>query len=166
MIKCYRQSLGVRADLHYRAPSFRGGAFPYQGNRPRRCRGQVRHDLYIPFVVIAVQARGPVAFRVKVARGATPVPQKAVRIGLPGILVMIMNLRLTMYKLQTALCRQGRYIRINQFQSYSEKAERMVTKYVLSEKRNINGEEKTVTLLETYQQVDVIRTLAELRGGD
>lgn len=76
-----------------------------------------------------------------------------------------MNLKRLAYKLQTALCQKGRYIRINQFQSYSEKAERMVAKYVLTEKRTLNtGKQKNVTILETYQMADIVKTLAELYG--
>ena len=77
-----------------------------------------------------------------------------------------MNLKRLAYKLQTALCQKGRYIRINQFQSYSEKVERMVTKYVLTEKRTLeNGKRKNVTILETYQMADIVKTLAEMYGG-
>ena len=76
-----------------------------------------------------------------------------------------MNIKRIAYKLQTALCQKGRYIRINQFQSYSEKAERMVTKYVLTEKRTMeSGKRKNVTILETYQMADIVKTLAELYG--
>lgn len=76
-----------------------------------------------------------------------------------------MNIKRLAYKLQTALCQKGRYIRINQYQSYSEKAERMVTKYVLTEKRTLeNGKRKNVTILETYQMADIVKTLAELYG--
>ena len=60
-----------------------------------------------------------------------------------------MNLRQTMYKLQTALCQKGIYIKINQKQHFSEKAGRMVTKYVLQEKQTQNGKNKKVTPLET-----------------
>ena len=45
-----------------------------------------------------------------------------------------MNIKQLAYKLQTALCQKGRYIKINQQQMYSERSERMVTKYVLQEK--------------------------------
>lgn len=77
-----------------------------------------------------------------------------------------MKLKRLAYKLQTALCQKGRYIRINQFQSYSEKTERMVTKYVLTEKRTLeNGKRKNVTILETYQMADIVKTLAEMYGG-
>lgn len=77
-----------------------------------------------------------------------------------------MNLRRTMYKLQTALCQQGRYIKINQMQAYSPRAERMVTKYVLTEKQMTPiGKMKTVTLLETYQVADVVKFLADEYGG-
>lgn len=77
-----------------------------------------------------------------------------------------MNLRRLANKLQTALCQKGRHIRINQYQSYSERSERMVTKFVLTEKRMTDtGAMKSVTILETYQMADVVKTLAELYGG-
>lgn len=76
-----------------------------------------------------------------------------------------MNLRRVANKLQTALCEKGRYIRINQYQSYSEKAERMVTKFVLTEKRLMDGGKvKNVTIAETYQMADVVKTLAGMYG--
>lgn len=78
------------------------------------------------------------------------------------------SLRVLSRKLQTALCQQGRYIKINQRQTYSERAERMVTKYVLQETRETDmGKRKTVTILETYQLADVVKKLAALySGGD
>ena len=76
-----------------------------------------------------------------------------------------MNLRKTICKLQTALCIAGRPIKINQLQQYSEKNRRMVTKYMLMERRDINGITKYVTLLETYQQAEVVQALAELYKG-
>lgn len=77
-----------------------------------------------------------------------------------------MNIRKTMYKLQTALCKKGRFIKINQMQAYSPKAKRMVTKYVLTEKQITPlGREKTVKLLETHQAADVVKFLAEEYGG-
>lgn len=76
-----------------------------------------------------------------------------------------MNIKRLAYKLQTALCQKGRYIKINQYQSYSEKAERMVTKYVLTEKRNLkNGKCKDFVIIETYKMADIVKTLAELYG--
>lgn len=76
-----------------------------------------------------------------------------------------MNIKRLAYKLQTALCQKGRYIKINQYQSYSEKAERMVTKYVLTEKRTLkNGKRKDFAILETYKIADIVNTLAELYG--
>lgn len=81
-----------------------------------------------------------------------------------------MNLRQTAYRIQTALCQRGRYIKINQQQIYSENLGRMVTKYVLQEKRNVNGKQKNVTLIETFQMVDVVkelvRELGESNGPD
>lgn len=76
-----------------------------------------------------------------------------------------MNLTKTMYRLQTALCNRGVYIKINQFQSYSEKIGRMVTKFVLQEKCDIDGKKKNVTIMETYKIADVVKKLAEMYGG-
>lgn len=77
------------------------------------------------------------------------------------------SLRQLSNKIQTALCQKGRHIKINQFQSYSEKAGRMVTKFVLQEtKQNDAGKVNTVTLLETYQLADVVKKLAAIYGGD
>lgn len=78
------------------------------------------------------------------------------------------RLRSVAIKLQTALCQQGRYIKINQHQAYSERQERMVTKYVLQETRTLpTGKRKAVTILETYQLADVVRKLAAIyNGGD
>ena len=68
-------------------------------------------------------------------------------------------------KLQKALTMNGRYITINQNQFYSEKLEKMCTKYVLKEKTEIGGETKNVTLLETFRIVDVVNFLADLLNG-
>lgn len=68
-------------------------------------------------------------------------------------------------KLQKALTMNGRYITINQNQFYSEKLEKMCTKYVLKEKMEIDGETKNVTLLETFRMVDVVNFLADLLNG-
>ena len=68
-------------------------------------------------------------------------------------------------KLQKALTMNGRYITINQNQFYSEKLEKMCTKYVLKEKAEIDGETKNVTLLETFLMVDVVNFLADLLNG-
>ena len=70
-------------------------------------------------------------------------------------------------KLQTALTLQGRYITINQTQAYSERLEKMCTKYILRERRAVLGKKKNVTLLETFRIVDVVKFLAEeLNGGE
>lgn len=68
-------------------------------------------------------------------------------------------------KLQKALTINGRYITINQNQFYSEKLEKMCTKYVLKEKTEIDGETKNVILLETFRMVDVVNFLADLLNG-
>ena len=68
-------------------------------------------------------------------------------------------------KLQKALTMNGRYITINQNQFYSEKLEKMCTKYVLKEKVEIDDKMKNVTLLETFRLVDVVNFLADLLNG-
>lgn len=77
-----------------------------------------------------------------------------------------MNLKRIAYKLQMALCQKGQFVKINQYQSYSERAERMVTKYVLQEIREtMDGKKKSVTIFESYQMADVVKFLAEMHGG-
>lgn len=77
-----------------------------------------------------------------------------------------MNLKRIAYKLQMALCQKGKFVKINQYQSYSERAERMVTKYVLQEIRETMDEKKkSVTIFESYQMADVVKFLAEMYGG-
>ena len=68
-------------------------------------------------------------------------------------------------KLQKALTMNGRYITINQNQFYSEKLEKMCTKYVLKEKMEIDDKMQNVTLLETFRMVDVVNFLANLLNG-
>ena len=77
-----------------------------------------------------------------------------------------MNLNRLARKLQTALCRKEIYVKINQFQSYSPKAERMVTKYVLIKTEEDKGRRKNTTLIETYRMADIVKKLADLYGGD
>ena len=79
------------------------------------------------------------------------------------------SLRPVMYKLQTALSMRGRYIKINQYQSWSQRQQRMVTKYVVCEKRMVNKKFKDVAILESYQMADVVVGLAAMlkeTGGD
>ena len=68
-------------------------------------------------------------------------------------------------KLQKALAMNGRYITINQNQFYSDKLEKMCTKYVLKEKMEIDDKMQNVTLLETFRMVDVVNFLADLLNG-
>ena len=68
-------------------------------------------------------------------------------------------------KLQKALTMNGRYITINQNQFYSDKLEKMCTKYVLKEKMEIDEKMQNVTLLETFRLVDVVNFLADLLNG-
>ena len=77
-----------------------------------------------------------------------------------------MNIRQTAYKLQKALLMQGRKIKINQMQAYSPKAEKMITKYVVIESKEVKGRIKNKNLLETYSMVDVVKLLASLYRGD
>ena len=68
-------------------------------------------------------------------------------------------------KLQKALTMNGRYITINQNQFYSEKLEKMCTKYVLKEKMEIDDKMQNLTLIETSRLVDVVNFLADLLNG-
>ena len=68
-----------------------------------------------------------------------------------------MNLRKLMYKLQKALCKKGIHVKINQQQFYLESVGRMATKFILK----VGNE----TILETFQQADVVKKLAELYEG-
>ena len=68
-------------------------------------------------------------------------------------------------KLQKALTMNGRYITINQNQFYSDKLEKMCTKYVLKEKMEIDDKVQNVILLETFRMVDVVNFLADLLNG-
>ena len=68
-------------------------------------------------------------------------------------------------KLQKALTLNGRYITINQNQFYSDKLEKMCTKYVLKEKMEIDDKVQNVTLLETFRMIDVVNFLADLLNG-
>lgn len=77
--------------------------------------------------------------------------------------MMRVDLKRLAYKLQTALTQKGRFIKINQYQNYSPRAERMVTKYVLVEKKpNNKGKLKDFVIMETYQMADVVKKLVEL----
>lgn len=73
-----------------------------------------------------------------------------------------MNLHAIAKKLQMALSMKEKYISINQCQAWSDRAERMVTKFVVSEKRIVKGKPKNVSICETYQMADVVKTLASL----
>lgn len=79
-----------------------------------------------------------------------------------------MNIKRLMYKLQTALCMRGIKIKINQRQSWSEKNERMVTKYVIQKEIFDKKLQRSryVTDLESYQAADVVKYLAGLLDDD
>lgn len=62
---------------------------------------------------------------------------------------------------------QGRYIKVNQYQSYSERRGSMITKYVVSERRRAeNGKEKDFAIMESYQIADVVKKLASMYSGE
>lgn len=75
-----------------------------------------------------------------------------------------MNMKRLMYKLQTALCMRGTKIKINQRQTWSEKHERMVTKYVIPKETFDKKQQrmKYETVLQSYQAADVVKYLAGL----
>lgn len=77
----------------------------------------------------------------------------------------MVKLKSIVYKLQKALTLKGRYITINQTQFYSEQLDKMCTKYLLREKQEVDGEEKNVTLLETFRMIDIINFLADMLNG-
>lgn len=77
-----------------------------------------------------------------------------------------MGLRGLAIKLQRALWQNGRRVKIDQRQTWSDKTKRMVTKYQLREDVMVEGERKSVTILETYQLVEVVTTLAAMYGGE
>ena len=76
-----------------------------------------------------------------------------------------MQLNRLVCRLQMALCMQGKKVRINQYQHYSQKAERMVTKYVLSMECFTGGKRRNVVILETYRLAEVAQALAGLLDG-
>ena len=75
-----------------------------------------------------------------------------------------MNIRRTMYRLQTALCMRGTKIKINQRQSWSDKAGRMVTKYVVYKETTDKKTDKPryALICESWQAADVVVMLAGL----
>lgn len=79
-----------------------------------------------------------------------------------------MNLNAMAKKLQGALVHKGVHVSINQFQHYSDKAERMVTKFVVTQPRYFPDEKKwkNVAVCESYQMIDVVKTLARLIKDD
>lgn len=73
------------------------------------------------------------------------------------------SFRALVSRLQMALMAQGRIITMNQFQAYSETTGRVVTKFVISEKRA----ENYVKIFESWQLAEIVKFLAaEVNGGD
>lgn len=79
-----------------------------------------------------------------------------------------MNLNAMARKLQNALVHKGIHVSVNQFQHYSEKAERMVTKFVVTQPKYVAKEKKwkNVTICESYQMIDVVKKLSSLLKDD
>lgn len=67
------------------------------------------------------------------------------------------NFRQLLYKLQAAHSAKGRFIAISKFQVYSQKAGRMVTKFVLSEKKN----GRQTKIFETWKIHEAVQFLAD-----
>ena len=78
-----------------------------------------------------------------------------------------MNLTAIARKLQKALLKKGVYVSINQYQRYSDKAERMVTKFVVTTPKYYPDEQKikNVAVCESYRMIDVVQALAALLNG-
>lgn len=81
---------------------------------------------------------------------------------------MAANYRSMARKLQMALAAQGRRIAINQYQAYSAKAGRTVTKYVLSEYKQPTGAPrgKYENFFATWSMPEVVRALAAIYAGE
>ena len=76
---------------------------------------------------------------------------------------MAQNLRALARKLQQAIAiKRNRRLSINQYQSYSTKAGRTVTKYVISE----YDQGKYKTLYETWRLPDLVVFLASILNGE
>lgn len=81
---------------------------------------------------------------------------------------MARNLRTVARKLQQAIAiRHNRRIAINQYQSYSAKAGRTVTKYIITEYVARDGERgKYTTLFQSWSLPEIVKYLAALLQGD
>lgn len=77
-----------------------------------------------------------------------------------------MNLHAMARKMQTALSMRGRHIKINQYQSWSDQAGRMVTKFVVCEKQMTDGKAKDTIICESYKMSDVVLALSRLLKDD
>lgn len=78
-----------------------------------------------------------------------------------------MNLHKITERLQTALCRRGRMIRINQRQYYSKTTGRRGTMYTVCESvvDEETGKKKTEVYCTTTRMVEVVLALRELYEG-
>ena len=80
---------------------------------------------------------------------------------------MARNLRTLARKLQQAIAIQhGRRISINTFQSYSVKAGRSVTKYILSEYVADDAKGRYRTLFSSWQLPEIVKFLAAILNGE
>ena len=60
--------------------------------------------------------------------------------------------------MQTAINLTGRRVKINQIQTWSDKLERMVTKYMIIEDGAV--------ILETYKTEEAVKCLVDMLGGE
>lgn len=79
-----------------------------------------------------------------------------------------MSLKRIASKLQRALCAKGVIIKINHFQSYSEKKKAIMTKYVVvhTKKDEETDKSENIVLLETYKLADVVTLLSDMYRGE
>jgi hypothetical protein len=80
-----------------------------------------------------------------------------------------LNINKIISRIQTALLMQGRKIRIDRMQYYSEKTERMASIYKVRESVYDEEEGKNVTIehCSSPKQIDVLQTLLTLyKGGE
>lgn len=75
------------------------------------------------------------------------------------------KLKTIINKLQKALAMRGRYVMVNQNQFYFEEIDRICTKFVLTEKKEVDGKIKNITLLESCKAIDVVYFLANMLNG-
>ena len=76
-----------------------------------------------------------------------------------------MNLFALARKLQRALIRKGRTIKINQSQVWFEETGRMGTKYTVLERKTVKGKNKDVVLMNSFRLDEVVKYMATMLDG-